>query len=178
MEAPIFGALRAWVLGFLSHRPRFIGRLISWCTNGPKSYVGGSPHVLAEMERNLWVIRQTPHSSPTEPLEIQTDLHHSPKESLTLRSQGSWVRSPPAAPLLHVPHHTALQRISLWVGTGFLGFSHIESSDLTQTGVGLGRPMLPQLWMPIGAFSTFLGFEPTDKNQNPRGITGLSADGS
>jgi hypothetical protein len=32
--------------------------------------------------------------------------------------------------------------------------------------------------MPVGAFSTFLGFEPTDQNQNPRGITGLSIDGS
>jgi len=66
----------------------------------------------------------------------------------------------------------------LWVGTGFLGFSHIETSDLTQTGVGLGRPMLPQFWISVGAFSTFLGFEPTDQNQNPRGITGLSIDGS
>ena len=78
---------------------------------------------------------QTPHSSSTEPLEIQTDLHHSPKESPTLRSQGSWVRSPPAAPLFHVPHHTALQRIRLWVGTGFLGFSHCPSSNgLRQMG--------------------------------------------
>ena len=38
-----------------------------------KSSVGGYPHVLAEMECNFWVIRQTPNSSPTEPLEIQTD---------------------------------------------------------------------------------------------------------
>ena len=72
-QSPVFGALGAWVLGLPSLRPRFVGRLISWCTNGPKSYVGGSPHVLAEMERNLWVIRQTLLSSPTEPLEIQTD---------------------------------------------------------------------------------------------------------
>ena len=42
---------------------------------------------------------QTPNSSPAEPLEIQTDRHHSPMESPTLRSQGSWVRSPPAAPI-------------------------------------------------------------------------------
>jgi hypothetical protein len=35
--------------------------------------VGGYPHVLGEMECNFWVIRQTPLSSPTEPLEIQTD---------------------------------------------------------------------------------------------------------
>ena len=98
--------------------------------------------------------------------------------SPTLRSQGSWVRSPPAAPLLPVSHHTALQRISLWVGTGFPGFSHIETSDLTQTGVGLGRPILDQFWMPVGAFSTFLGLQSTDQNQNPRGITGLSIDGS
>jgi hypothetical protein len=38
--------------------------------------------------------------------------------------------------------------------------------------------MLPQFWISVGAFSTLLGFEPTDQNQNPRGITGLSIDGS
>ena len=121
---------------------------------------------------------QTPLSSPIEPLEIQTDSLRNPIGSSDLRSQGSWVRSPPAAPLLHVPHHTALQRISLWVGTGFPGFSHIETSDLTQTGVGLGRPMLPQFWMSVGGGSMFLGLQSTDQNQNPRGITGLSIDGS
>ena len=121
---------------------------------------------------------QTPHSSPTEPLEIQTDWHHSPMKSPTLRSQGSWVRSPPAAPLLLVSHHTALQRTWLWVGAGFLGFSHIETSDLTQTGVGLGRPMLPQFWISVGRCSLFLGIKSTDQNQNPRGITGLPIDGS
>ena len=61
---------------------------------------------------------RTTHSPPTEPLEIQTDWHHSPMKSPTLRSQGSWVRSPPAAPLWHVPHYTALQRICWWVGLG------------------------------------------------------------
>ena len=48
--------LSPWVLGLYSLRPRFEGRLISWCTNGPKSSVGGSTHVLAEMERNLWMM--------------------------------------------------------------------------------------------------------------------------
>ena len=90
-------------------------------------------------------------------------------ESPTLRSQGSWVRSPPAAPLLHVPHHTALQRISLWVGTGFLGFSHIWTSDLTQTGVGLGRPSLDQFWMSVDVRSMLLGLQSTDQNQKPKG---------
>ncbi len=63
-------------------------------------------------------VTQTPLSSSTELLEIQTDWHHSPMKSPTLRSQGSWVRSPPAAPLWHVPHYTALQRICWWVGLG------------------------------------------------------------
>ena len=99
-------------------------------------------------------------------------------KSPTLRSQGSWVRSPPAAPLFHVPHYTALQRICWRVGTGFLGFSHIETSDLTQSGVGLGRPILDQFWMSVGVCSTFLGFESTVQNQNPKGITGLSIYGS
>ena len=34
----------------------FQGGLILWCTNGPKSFVSGSTHVLAEMDRNLWVM--------------------------------------------------------------------------------------------------------------------------
>jgi len=34
--------------------------------------------------------------------------------------------------------------------------------------------MLPQFWMFVGAFSTFLGLKSTDQNQNLKGITGLS----
>ena len=66
----------------------------------------------------------------------------------------------------------------MWVGAGFLGFSYIETNDLTQSGVGLGRPILDQFWMSFGVSSMLLGLQPTDQNQNPRGITGPSIDGS
>jgi hypothetical protein len=37
--------------------------------------------------------------------------------------------------------------------------------------------MLPQFWISVGVRSMLLGLQPTDQNQNPRGITGLSIDG-
>jgi hypothetical protein len=49
---------------------------------------------------------------------------------------------------------------------------------LTQSGVGLGRPMLHKFWMSVGGGSMFLGLQTTDQNQIRRGITGLSIDGS
>ena len=66
----------------------------------------------------------------------------------------------------------------MWVGVGFLGFSHIETSELTQSGVGWGRPILDQFWMSVGVRSTFLGLRSIEHKQNPRGIKGLSMDGS
>lgn len=48
--------LSPWVLGLYSLRPGFGGRLISWCTNGSKSSVGGSTHEMCELERNFWMM--------------------------------------------------------------------------------------------------------------------------
>ena len=85
--------------------------------------MGSYPHVLAEMECNFWVIRQTPHSSSTEPLEIQTDLHHSPKESPTLRSHRpkligrsiSWCTNGLKSYVGGSPHVLAEMERNLWV---------------------------------------------------------------